>query len=528
MNLIWHLARKDLRRLRIPGAIFLVLLVCKLLLGLQILDVVDQHQFATLRDHLKVALMAETIFGYVLVAAIIQEDPLVGSRAFWMTRPISGLQLLAAKLLVLLLIVVLLPALVMLPWWLACDLNPRGLLAAVSGTLFIQTLIVLAGLPFAVLTSNLARYIACTAGVFATLFAAKLLLQRAGWATPAMLPDAIESRSTAITLIMCATVLLVVIHQYRTRRTFRSAAIVATGLSLAFAANIAWPSGWSLLRKSSTAGIDSTTVRIDVEAANLRAHRDTHADGFLTLRGRIHGLPDNAVPEHFTGRQIWTWADGTQTTLPINKPSASTAFERSVRKHLGLSVNTSPRSSLRSYGEVDADGTRLFVFSASLPGSALGKAANPPRSFALDAHTRLLEPALIGETDLAVGASIASSGRTLRVLQITDTSPDRTEISLLEITPPSRAPALHTHQLFLIDRSIDLLSGFHEHRSEHFIVSGVTVSARTFIGHSAQLPETLTPFARHRHTFRLAWVDYKSLGSLTLSTQRSDLPLTID
>ncbi len=527
MNLIWHLARKDLRRLLIPGAIFLVLLVCKLLLATQILDVIDYHQFATLRDYLKVALLAELIFGYALVAAIIQEDPLVGSRAFWMTRPISGLQLLAGKLLVLLLIVVLLPVFVMLPWWLACDLPARGLLVAASGTAFIQTLLVLAGLPFAVLTANLARYVACTIGVFATVVVAKLLLQRAGWIMPAISPALAETRSTVVAILLCATVLFLVIHHYRTRRTLRSIAIGATGLSLAFAANIAWPAAWSVPRESEVASIAPTTLRIDVEAANLLTQGRTRVSSFLTLRGRIHGLPENAIPERFTGRQIWTWPDGTQTTLPVDKPTSAVAFENSVRHHLGFPA-ASPESTLRFFNEVESDGTRLFAFSGPWPASALPQAANPPRSFALDVHTRLLEPALIGEVDLAVGASIASAGRTLRVLQITDTSRDRTEISLLEITPPRRAHALQSHQLFLIDRSIDLLSGFHEHRSEHFNVAGVAVSARTFIGHSAQLPEAATPFARHRHRFRLAWVDYESLGSITLSTQRSDLPVTID
>ena len=528
MNLIWHLARKDLRRLLIPAAIFFVLLVGKLLLGIQVLDVVDHHQFAALRDYLKAVLMAEFVFGYALVAAIVHEDPLAGSRAFWMTRPISGLQLLGAKALVLFLMVVLLPVVVTLPWWLACNLNAKAMLVAATGTVFIQGLIVLAGLPFAVLTSNLARYVACTIGAIATLVVAKLLLQRAGWVNAFMPPETMETRSATIAIILCATALALVVHQFRTRRTVRSFAIGATGLSLGFVASMVWPAGWTLPRKSTLAGIDSATLRVEIEAADLRTQRQARMGNHMTVRGRVFGLPENCIPEGFTGRQTWTWPDGTPTTLPIDKPTSAAAYQSSVRKYLGLPVVASPLSALRNFEEIDDDGTRLFAFSAAWPPSALQRAKIRPASLSLDVQTRLLQPELIGEANLAVGASVASSGRALRVLQITDPSTDRTEISLIEITPAGRARRLRSHQLFLVGHFAGVLSGFHEHRSEHLIVGGVSVSARTLVVHSSQLPDTVTPFAHHRDSFRLAWIDYKPLGSVHLSTRRSDLTIAVD
>ena len=162
MNLVAHLARKDLRRILIPGALYAFFLAAKLVLGAVALGDIDAAQFATIRDYLKLATFAEWVISYVLVAAIIQEDPVVGANAFWMTRPISGLRLLTTKLLVLFGLLILLPVLIAFPWWHVCQMDVHSMALAAAQIALLQGLLVGFGLPLAVLTPNLGRYLACT------------------------------------------------------------------------------------------------------------------------------------------------------------------------------------------------------------------------------------------------------------------------------------------------------------------------------------------------------------------------------
>src|SRR6185369_10431409 len=62
----------------------------------------------------------QVTMGYVLVARWVHADALIGTSMFWPTRPISAARLLAAKLLGILPVFTLLPALLLLPWWLYC------------------------------------------------------------------------------------------------------------------------------------------------------------------------------------------------------------------------------------------------------------------------------------------------------------------------------------------------------------------------------------------------------------------------
>ena len=125
MNFVWHIVKKDLRALRWPLVVWVALIAAKLAMGVLLLTsdtTGDQELFDTLSGISKVLAGLEFL-GVVLVAALIQEDMLVGTTAFWITRPISGARLLTAKLLGLGIIFVVLPVLVTVPWWLGCHLS---------------------------------------------------------------------------------------------------------------------------------------------------------------------------------------------------------------------------------------------------------------------------------------------------------------------------------------------------------------------------------------------------------------------
>ena len=100
MTLAWHIASKDLRRHRwtlIAWALVLLVTISFRVIEPQVGQDPAWRMMVPLW-----ALLAT--FGYVVIwivciAGLIQDDRLVGSTAFWLTRPISPTQLLGAKLL---------------------------------------------------------------------------------------------------------------------------------------------------------------------------------------------------------------------------------------------------------------------------------------------------------------------------------------------------------------------------------------------------------------------------------------------
>jgi hypothetical protein len=133
-------------------------------------------------DALAKVLAAFEFVSFVLTAAIIQQDLLVGTTSFWMTRPISGARLLRAKLLSIGLVFIVAPVLVTLPWWLGCRYGLSEIGWAVAETVAAQAIAVLLGLLWSVVTDGFARFLMWT---LVTLFATPMLTAIIGYALPA-------------------------------------------------------------------------------------------------------------------------------------------------------------------------------------------------------------------------------------------------------------------------------------------------------------------------------------------------------
>jgi hypothetical protein len=127
MNLTWHIVKKDLRALKWPLALWIFVIIAKLGIGVVLLnaDGTEGVEWFNKMDALAKILGIFEFVSFVLTAALVQQDLLVGTTAFWMTRPISGGRLLRAKLLSIGLVFGLLPVLVTLPWWQGCGYGPR-------------------------------------------------------------------------------------------------------------------------------------------------------------------------------------------------------------------------------------------------------------------------------------------------------------------------------------------------------------------------------------------------------------------
>ena len=95
MNLTWHIMKKDLRRNAWPLLVWAVtLIVPHAGFGTR-----DLRNAATLADYVYiVSLLTHAVMVIAIIGAVIQEDDVTGSTAFWRTRPISPSRLLGAKL----------------------------------------------------------------------------------------------------------------------------------------------------------------------------------------------------------------------------------------------------------------------------------------------------------------------------------------------------------------------------------------------------------------------------------------------
>lgn len=99
MKLIWHLIRKDTRRLRLALILWAGLVATGVALALASLHVKAGTSWDLERALLALNLSwgVDLVVAYVLAAAVVLEDSPTESTGFWITRPIAGWRLLAAK-----------------------------------------------------------------------------------------------------------------------------------------------------------------------------------------------------------------------------------------------------------------------------------------------------------------------------------------------------------------------------------------------------------------------------------------------
>ena len=178
MTLAWHIAAKDLRTHRFALIAWAVVLLVSASFRVITPQVGQEPAW-----RMMVPLWALLgIFGYaviwiVCVASIIQEDRLVGSTAFWLTRPIAPAQLLGAKLLGLFVCIIvpslLLEATVMAAW----HVSPGVIFVALLQESWMLALISLVFVFLASVTSTVVRVLI----VLAVVITAELVtLQIAG------------------------------------------------------------------------------------------------------------------------------------------------------------------------------------------------------------------------------------------------------------------------------------------------------------------------------------------------------------
>jgi hypothetical protein len=323
MRLLWHIIKKDARRVRWPLALWIAVMAGRYGLGALLLrgrnfDAGGLQRLAADDDWLW---RLQIVFAYLLAGWIVQEDLLVDTRVFWLTRPISRLRLLGAKLFGVGLLLCVLPAVVALPWWLACGYGWREVAGAAAETVFWHAVLVSVAVALACLTDEMGQFVlysftlALVAGTYAIILVAVKLKWSEAWLAP--LADGVVQTRVWIcavwVLLICG---LTVTHQYLTRRTWSSWILLVAGFIAIVGPVQFWSwdlSGWIRAKPATVPVINGVSVEY-IDAQFMPAPAETNGDNRarLDIVVRLIGVPDRYALSDLRLENDWHWPDGVQ------------------------------------------------------------------------------------------------------------------------------------------------------------------------------------------------------------------------
>jgi hypothetical protein len=499
MNLTCHIARKDLHRFWAPLTLFCVVALIRFGVGISLLaaNEPDSAWFGHMAVYANVLWGIGLAVTFTLVAGVVQEDSVAGP-AFWRTRPISGSRLLAAKALGLIIMFGVLPVVLTVPWWLGCGLGWREIGRAAIETFAIQMGVALLALPWASVTSTYGRFllwtfVAAVAGVTGVLVFAGL---------SSISPWIGATRLLVIGLAAALGCIAVTVHQFVTRRTSRSVAlIVFTGLAMASAARWwSWDGSalWSPALSAPSGVAKGVSISLE-EAYAYVASSENYS--FAQVSVKADPVPPPYILSPYFSDQRMHWEDGSVTEWSHFEMwgrwgSMST---RGVYNQLGITPEPRDRSWMEyvrrhnlirlSDRDLKQSSTSIETFPLSLSPETVRRLRREKPEYDAILGFLLLQPHVVGEHDLRAGSVFTNGSSHSRValvdsdgaknvmwLSLIERSPEylwTDFLSLMELSPWRPEPVYG-----LVNRERTSLSdGLNETR-DHALVANVSIVLR--------------------------------------------------
>ncbi len=516
MNTILHLALKDVRRLSGALAIFALVLATKWLVGLILISgdaapTLDSAEFIQFFQIILV--VVDLVLTGLIVVAVIHEDPVVGTEANWLTRPIRPIQMLLAKAASLAVMLGLLPVAVTLPWWVSNGFTASQLMQASLQTVSVNAGIVLFALPFAVLTRSTRGFVLSVIGLLVVWQAAfglvRVVVHEAGTNES---PSANAGGAAIYLGTLALTSLGIVLHQYLTRRTVRSLVLGVAGLA---SANVAGTVAVLYLPAATIPPSDEAQLTRDLEITLDGVERTTRRSPLhLRLEFRTEGAPPGyAVLWHGSGQQILEWPSGRQDVSGANVlDQASTA--ESIAALLASPDATPTRPGM----------DQRFTMFFRIPNAAIDLLDDGAPRYRLNATLKLVEPHLIAIGPAVPGTQLQRDGHRIRVVESTlggqtfelltvETVPANLQSEISGAGYLSQLKSTQTIQLFLSGPNANVIDSVPVRRDVRYTVlriAGVQVAWRnTHFNLSDDLPQDLDKSSVDAWTLGALYVEPK-------------------
>lgn len=159
MKLVLHIIGKDFAFLRGRLAAWLAVMVAKFAIGYWLVlgaNVTDRA-LTNIQGAVAGLIVIDAALTLLLAALLAQEDGVAGTGAFWRTRPVSGVRLLAAKVLGASFLLVVPAVLVALPWWWVCGFRIGEVTMAAIEVVVFQGVLLLVAFTAGSVTDSLGR-----------------------------------------------------------------------------------------------------------------------------------------------------------------------------------------------------------------------------------------------------------------------------------------------------------------------------------------------------------------------------------
>ncbi|MBI5766339.1 MAG: hypothetical protein HZA93_00980 [Verrucomicrobia bacterium] len=252
----------------------------------------------------------QAVTGVLLAAHLILEDRVTGTTAHWLTRPISGGRMLAAKVVSGGLLFVLAPAVLMVPVWAAHGFSPGEVARAAGEFMAWQTGLTGLAFGFAALSKSLAQFFFAGLGTVVAVPVAAMVLQL--MQNKRLLENAEAARTWwwLLAVLVVAFMIRVLLHQYFTRQTTRGWWTLAAGgvglialRAIAPDAMMQWaPPPRAKTRVSELPG-ERFAGEVAVKKIVTPFNRDLPLAVFLTVGGAATG-GDFLAPENSLGVNV--------------------------------------------------------------------------------------------------------------------------------------------------------------------------------------------------------------------------------
>ncbi len=322
MNLTGHIVTKDLRRLVGPWAGWMGLVAVSIVWIRLVGADGANREITQMEAWIGTVGWVAQIVGFclfalqvALVGALVLEDRTTGSDGWWMTRPVAGWRLLAAKLVTATALFVVAPAALAVALGAAGDVGVATARSLAIGAWW-NAGWVLVAVVLAALTAHLGQMAFAVAAWTGLMWGAVLGLPLARWEPGSADPALLQARVELASLWPWAAMLLALGWQFLTRRTRVSWAIVVAGLAAAAVLNVAWPETLLPAQVKRVPTPAEAALTVELKTLVTPANRNLPHALFLEIGGDA-GPGEVFVP--LEGKGELRWADGARVPVSFGR-----------------------------------------------------------------------------------------------------------------------------------------------------------------------------------------------------------------